>query len=391
MQDHNGRNKQIVATKIFDGEDLAAIEAVLASGHLNSIGGSATREFEARVSQRFGCAHTIALHSAMAGLQCALMASGVGEGDEVICDSIVPFGAYAALYLHARPVFADVNPRTYNIDPASIRERLTPRTKALVVTHLLGLPASLDEIVAIATEHRLVVIEDCAHALFAEQRGRLVGTIGTAGVFSFQQSKHMTTGDGGMVLTNDSYIDQEIRSMLSFGALAPRLSWNFRINELTAAIANVQFRRAEGYVNEDRRSAKLYLEVASQGRTIVPQFRDAESVHSYHLWGATYEGEATHGVNQATFEKICAEEKVSVSFGYLKVPVYLHREFSLGNAFGHLVWREVGYCPYRRGYCPVAESLMPRLMLVGISSQSYEFHARNAEALDRALRRLEQG
>src|SRR5215469_10467569 len=152
-----------MARKVFDRSDLAALERVLTSGKLSWNDGALSKEFEVAVAERLGVKHAIALHSAMAGLQCALMAGGVGEGDEVICDSIVPFGAYSALYVHARPVFADVDSGTFNVDPASIRERITPRTKAIVVTHLLGLPAQMDEIMAIAAERRLVVVEDCAH------------------------------------------------------------------------------------------------------------------------------------------------------------------------------------------------------------------------------------
>jgi dTDP-4-amino-4,6-dideoxygalactose transaminase len=379
-----------LAKKVFDAADLAAVERVFASGRLNYVGGSVAQEFEAQVAERFGCRYAVAIHSAMAGLQAALAAAGVGEGDEVICDSVVPFGGYAAMYCHARPVFADVESATHNIDPESIRERITPRTKALVVTHLWGLPARIEEIVAIAREHKLVVIEDCAHALFAERSGRPVGTFGTAGVLSFQQSKHMTTGDGGLVLTDDPYIADQIKKMLAFGAKAPRLSWNFRMNELTAAVATVQFGRAEGYVAEDRRSARLYMDAVGGHRALRPQATEAGSVHSYHLWVATYEGERTLGIDQARFEALCTAEGVQGAFGYLKVPIYLHPEFSLSNAFGYDVWRGAGYCPYRRGYCPVTEDLMPRFLRINISQKGYDEHAQNAEALHRALRRLDK-
>jgi perosamine synthetase len=378
-----------MAKKLFDEADLAALQRVLASGNLSSVDGTLTEEFEAQVARRYGCRHAIAIHSAMAGLQLALMAAGVGEGDEVVCDPMVPFGAYAALYLHARPVFADVERDTYNIDPASLRERLTERTKALVVTHLYGLPARMEAIMAIAQARKLAVIEDCAHALFAERQGRLAGTFGTAGVFSFQQSKHLATGDGGLLITDDNYIADQIRGMLRFGALAPRLSWNFRINELTAAVAGVQWGRAEGYVAEDRCSADLYTQAVASSRAVTVQAADPEALPSYHLWGATYEGERTLGVSQADFQRFCAEEGARVSFGYIGVPLYLHPQFHLGGPFGYQVWRDAGATPYRRGYCPVAEDLMPRLLLVGISTQDREFHRRNAEALGKAVRRAE--
>lgn len=379
-----------MARKVFDGEDVAALQRVLESGNLSSLSGQATKTFEAAVARRFGCKHVVAIHSAMAGLQYSLAAAGVGEGDEVICDSIVPFGAYAVLYLHARPVFADVDAATFNVDPASIRDRITPRTKALVVTHLLGLVAPMGEIMAIAEEFGLPVVEDCAHALFAERDGRLAGTSGTAGVFSFQQSKNMTTGDGGMVVTDDDYVASQMRRMLSFGALAPRLAWNFRMNELTAAVAGVQFQRAEGYVEEDRRAGQLYTEVASAHRGLRAQRDDGNGLHAHHLWGGVYEGDAELGVDLEAFQRICKEEDVPIWFGYIQHPPYLHPQFSLTNAFGYDVWRGEG-TPYRVGYCPVSERIMPRLALIGISDKPFEEHRRGGEALDRALARLARG
>ncbi|HEX2184974.1 MAG TPA: DegT/DnrJ/EryC1/StrS family aminotransferase, partial [Chloroflexota bacterium] len=375
-----------MARKIFDEADLAAVRRVFESGNLSYLGGQAGAELEARVSARLGCRHTIAIHSAMAGLQMGLMAIGVGEGDEVICDPIVPFGAKSVLYLHARPVFADVDPLTHNVDPASIRERLTSRTKAIVVTHLWGLPAPMDEIMAIAREHKLGVVEDCAHALFATFGGKQAGTFGTAGVFSFQQSKHLTTGDGGLLVTDDPYVAEQANNMLRFGVVPPRLSWNFRMNELTAAVANVQWERAAGYVEEDRRAARLYTDALAGHPALYHPAGDERTQHSYHIWTATYRGDETVGLPQAEFQERCKEAGLQAGFGYIKVPPYLHPVFSLTNGFGYDVWRDAGHCPYRRGYCPAAEYLMPRLVMITISTQPYEFHQRNAEALHRVLR-----
>jgi perosamine synthetase len=245
----------------------------------------------------------------------------------------------------------------------------------------------MDEVMAIAREHNLAVIEDCAHALFATDGERTVGTIGTAGVFSLQSSKHVTTGEGGFLVTNDPYIHEQVQTMLRFGAVPPRLSWNFRTTELTAAVAGVQFGRADAYVDEDRRSGRLYAEVAAGHPALLHPAGDGQRTHSYHIWAATYRGD-TLGVELDTFRQLCAEEQVSASFGYLKVPIYLQPQFSLANGFGADVWRDAGYCPYRRGYCPQAEATMPRLMLITVSTSSYEFHQRNAEALGRAMARV---
>ncbi len=378
-----------MARKVFDETDLAAIRRVFETGNLSYLGGIAALELEGKVRQRLGCRYAVAIHSAMAGLQMGLMAIGVGEGDEVICDPIVPFGAKAVLYQHARPVFADIDPATHNVSPASIRERITERTKAIVVTHLWGLPAPMDEIMAIAREHKLGVVEDCAHALFATLDGKEAGTFGTAGVFSFQQSKHLSTGDGGLIVTNDPYVWEQCNNMLRFGVIPPRLSWNFRMNEVTAAVASVQWDRAGAYVGEDRRSGRLYTEVVAGYPALSHPAGDARRTHSYHIWAATYRGDETLGVEQQRFQEICKEEGVQAGFGYIKVPPYLHTMFSLGNGFGNAVWKDAP-CPYRRGYCPEAEDVLPRLMMITVSTQPYEFHQRNAEALGRALARLER-
>jgi dTDP-4-amino-4,6-dideoxygalactose transaminase len=207
-------------------------------------------------------------------------------------------------------------------------------------------------------------------------------------VFSFQQSKHLSTGDGGLIVTDDSYIWQQVDNTLRFGVIPPRLSWNFRMNEVTAAVAGVQWGRAGSYVEEDRRSGRLYAEVVAGHPALYHPAGDARSVHSYHIFAATYKGDETLGVAQEDFQAICKEEDVTAGFGYVKVPPYLHPVFSMTNAFGYDVWRDAGFCPYRRGYCPTAEYVMPRLLMITITTQPYEFHQRNAEALGRALARI---
>src|SRR5262249_43543561 len=156
------------------------------------------------------------------------------------------------------PIFADLQPDTFNVDPVSIRERITPRTKAILITHAWGLPCDMDAIMAIAREHELLVIEDCAHALFATYNGRCAGTLGHIGSFSFQQSKHMTTGDGGIGVTDDEGLLQRMRNVAgyNFGAAAPCLAWNYRMTELVAAVALVQLERARSYVADTVANAR---------------------------------------------------------------------------------------------------------------------------------------
>ena len=374
-----------MSKKIFNAEDIAAVTRVLESGVLSA--GPEAAALEEEFAAALGAEHAIACNAAMGGLHAALWAVGVGAGDEVVCDPLVLFGGLAALYTGAMPVFADVDARTHNMDPASLAERITPRTKAIIVTHHWGEPADMAGILAVADAHKLPVIEDCAHVLFGQWQGRNAGTLGSVGVFSFQSSKHLSTGDGGIAVTNDPYLADQVRAIITFGAAPTRLAHNFRMTEMTAAVARAQLRRAPGYVAEDRASAQRYAQAAEGCAWLRPQQASAESVHSYHLWVAAFAPQ-TNGPAQEEFQAACAAEEANFSFGYVGVPAYLHPVFSLGGAYGVSRAPQTQPLPYRRGWCPVAESLMPRLMITGVSARDDDFHRRNADALHRAIQRL---
>ena len=374
-----------MSKKVFDAEDIAAVTRVLESGVLGA--GTEVAALEQEFAAALGANHGIACNAAMGGLHAALLAVGVGAGDEVVCDPMVLFGGLAVLYTGAMPVFADVDEHTHNMDPASLAERITPRTKAIVVTHHWGEPADMEGILAVANTHKLPVIEDCAHALFGEWRGRSTGTLGAVGVFSFNSSKHVSTGDGGMAVTDDAYLNEQMRAIITFGAAPVRVANNYRMTELTAAVARVQMRRARGYVAEDRASAQLYAAAVEGCDWLRPQQAGADSVHSYHLWVAAFSPQPG-GPSLEDFKAACAAEEAAFSFGYVGVPAYLHPVFSLGGSFGVSRDPQSQPLPYRRGWCPVAESLMPRLMITGISARDRDFHRQNAAALQRAVQRL---
>ena len=374
-----------MSKKTFDAEDIAAVTRVLASGVLSA--GPEAAALEEEFAAALGANHAISCNSAMGGLHAALWAVGVGAGDEVVCDPLVLFGGLAVLYTGAMPVYADVDESTHNMDPTSLAERITPRTKAIIVTHHWGEPADMTRILAVADAHKLPVIEDCAHVLFGEFQGRNAGTLGSVGVFSFQSSKHLSTGDGGIAVTNDAYLAEQVRAIVTFGAAPTRLAHNFRMTEMTAAVARVQLRRARDYVAEDRASAQLYAEAAEGCPWLKPQAASSDSVHSYHLWVAAFAPQSG-GPSLEAFKEACAAEEAAFSFGYVGVPAYLHPVFSLGGAYGVSRDPQSQPLPYRRGWCPVAESLMPRLMITGISAREQEFHRRNADALQRAIERL---
>ena len=180
-------------------DEIREVEAVMRSGWLGT--GPRVAQFEKAFARYRGAPHAVALNSCSAALHLSLLASGVGPGDEVITTPLT-FCATANAIIHAgaTPVLADIDPLSANIDPAQVRAMLTPRTRAIVPVHFAGRPCDMDALMAIAQERKLKVIEDCAHAIEAEHRGRSVGTIGDFGCFSFYVTKNVITGEGGMVL-----------------------------------------------------------------------------------------------------------------------------------------------------------------------------------------------
>jgi perosamine synthetase len=387
-----------MSTRTYNELDLAYVKRVLDAGQ-DGRGEAIVEELEERFAAKVGARYAIAVNAGMSGLHIALAAAGVGPGVEAVVDPIVQFGGLAVMYNNGVPIFADVDPATHNMSPASLEERICERTKAVVVTHLWGLPAEMQDIRAIADRHGLVVVEDCAHALFAEHRGRKVGTWGHIGMFSFQAAKHLSTGQGGIVVTDDEALAKEMRAVAAFGAAPDRLAWVFRMAGVVAAVALAQLERAEGYVAEDRENAKLYQEAVAGCPWLVPQAEPPYSTHSHHCWAAAFYGES-YGVDYEAFKRACREEGAQVSFGYTQrswkeaqiVAAYEFPVFAEPVAYGKgcptrcpLYGREL---PYRKGYCPNAEALIPRLCVTALSTRRRDEVVSGALGLSRAIKRM---
>ncbi|HIE30472.1 TPA: DegT/DnrJ/EryC1/StrS family aminotransferase [Candidatus Poribacteria bacterium] len=384
--------------RIFDEQDLAQLKRVLDSGSLGSRGydQGIRGEFERKFAARMGAKYGIAMSSAMAGLHMAVSAAGVGPGAEVICDPIVQFGAMATMYHNGYPVFADVDPQTHNIEPESVKKVISPYTKAIIATNLWGQPCELDKLREIADEHGLVLIEDCAHAIYATHKGKYTGTWGHIGVFSFQMSKQMATGDGSIVITSDDKLFDELMQMCSRGSHSPKLSyiWNYRMTELVAAVALVQLDRTLDYVRECIENANIYSEALKDCEWLQPQGRYEDSVNTYHLYAATFYGDK-YGIELDAFKKALSDNGCSLSFGYNNSqPAYLHPMFKDATAYD-----DTG-CPikcsfykgnyqYKPGLCPNAEELMPRLMITGVFAPKENIQ-RNTENLRKAIRQSEE-
>ncbi len=380
--------------RVFDETDIEKVGAVLRSGQLSSINGPVTEEFERAFAEAVGSRFAVAMNSGMSVLHSSVAAAGAGAGDEVICDPMCVFGAVAAMYNNAVPVFVDVDPVTLTMNPDLIEEKITERTKGLIVTHVWGLPAEMDRIVEIAHRHNITVIEDCAHALFATFRDRFVGTWGDIGSFSFQMSKQMALGDGGMGVTDDEELAKKLDlfgGAPTFLSVAYGLHWNYRITEQTSAIGLVQLEKAKEYVKELIAIGRLYNQAVADCRWLVVQKAPYPAQHTYHFWASVFWGDHD-GVSMDDFKKVLKEENCTVHIGYTGMPAYKHP----------LIAQRMGYgrgcpldCPfysgkhnrYPDGLCPVAEEVIPRLVLIYTFSHK-DFHRRNADALHRVLQRL---
>ncbi len=279
-------------------EELARVTEVLRSKWLSM--GDVTREFEARFADFLGVRHAFLVANGTAALHLANLAVGVGPEDEVIVPSLTFVAtANASVYCGATPVFADiVGPHDLNVSPEDIRAKITGRTKAITVVHYGGYPADMDAICAIAREHNLKIIEDAAHAPGATWKGRMAGTIGDVGCFSFFSNKNLVTGEGGAVVTNNDDYAEQIRLMRSHGMTSLsydrhkghafsydviRLGYNYRATEITAALACVQLEKLPRLNKRRAELASEYRECLSRIDGIEIPFSTHPGCSAHHL------------------------------------------------------------------------------------------------------------
>jgi perosamine synthetase len=258
-----------VARPDIGGAELEAVRAVIERGWLTQ--GPEVRALEAAFARFCGVAHAVAANTGTAALHVALLALEIGPGDEVVTTPLSCIAsANPILFQGARPVFADVNRETYNLDPGDVEKRITPRTKALLPVHLFGHPAEMDPLLELAGRHGLAVIEDASQAAGAEYKGRRVGGFGHVATFSLYANKIVTAGEGGMATTGDSRLAERMVAIRNFGQppgqhfLHPFLGGNYKMSDLHAAIGRVQLDRAERYVEGRRRN------VAALNRLLAP-------------------------------------------------------------------------------------------------------------------------
>jgi dTDP-4-amino-4,6-dideoxygalactose transaminase len=385
----NGGNP--VRTKLFPAyntigeEEKKAVMKVLDSGNLSQflgawthdfLGGPTVRKFEDDWSKMIGVNHSISLNSNTSGLFTAIGAIGIQPGDEVIVSPYtMSASAIAPLVYGGIPVFADIDPKTFCMDPISIASKITERTKAIFVVHIFGHPADMDAIMAIAQKHNLYVIEDCAQAPLGKYKGTSVGSIGDLGVFSLNYHKHIHTGEGGVITTNNSILADRCQMIRNHAenVTAPRqiedltnlIGYNYRMTEIECAIGIEQIKKLPSLINQRLDNVAFLDEKLSvfPAFDILSPMKD-NSVNTYYVYPIKFNKEIA-GISRNKFvealkaELPCAvlrETAPLIGAGYVK-PIYLQPIYQKQAAWAFNPALYSGSVSYEKGICPVTENM----------------------------------
>jgi UDP-4-amino-4,6-dideoxy-N-acetyl-beta-L-altrosamine transaminase len=347
----------------IDEQDIEAVTETLKSDYLTT--GPKIKEFGDKFADYVDAKYAVAIANGTAALHAATYAAGIKEGDEVITTPI-SFAATAnsILYQDATPVFADVDQKTYNIDPESIKEKITDKTKAIIPVHYTGQPCEMDTIKEIAAENDLIIIEDGAHAVGATYKEQKIGSIGDMTTFSFHPVKNMTTGEGGMITTDSKKLYDKLMKFRTHGITKDEseyinssdglwyheqqeLGYNYRITDIQAALGITQLKKLDKFLARRRKIVKKYNnEFKDVDGLIIPE--QLENTNSaWHIYVLQLELEKLTADRKQIFEAL-REKNLGVNVHY--IPVYFHPYYqSLG---------------YEKGICPKAERLYERIITI---------------------------
>jgi perosamine synthetase len=352
----------------WDDAERRQLAAMIAQPSLFYWNGPQTKLLLERFTKHYPLKFAMPCSSGTAAIHIALLAAGIGPGDEVITSPITDMGTVIGiLYQQGVPVFADLQPHTYNLDPADVARRITPKTKAILAVHLAGNPCAMAELKALAEKHRLILIEDCAQAWGTEYRGKPVGTIGHIGCYSLNDFKHIGCGDGGMVATDDEPLGARLQRCGDkgydrvTGLRAPEfLAPNYRISEPQSAVAAVQMERLKEITSTRNRLGDLLTREISGLPGIRPHQVDAENVCSYWFYMMRIEpSEISCGRDE--FVRALTAEGVPASAGYIPTPLYQYPIFRDENFFaGRWPIKEMGLTcmDYKEVSCPESEAIL---------------------------------
>ncbi len=343
------------AQQWVDEEDIQEVLETLKSDYLTT--GPKINEFEDKLKEAAGAKYAVAVANGTAALHAACFAAGIGEEDEVITTPMT-FAASAncALYMGAKPIFADIDPHTYNIDPKDIQNKITSRTKAIIPVHFTGQPCDMDPILKLARDNGLAVIEDGAHALGAEYKGRKIGSIGDMTTFSFHPVKHITTGEGGAVTTNSEALYNKLMMFRTHGITRDSkqllknegpwyyeqhfLGYNYRMTDIQAALGVKQLEKLPLFLQKRRAYVEKYNKAFLNIDELIIAHQLEAVKSSWHLYIIQLKLDKLNIGRRDVFEAL-REKNIGVNVHY--IPVY-----------DHPYYRKLGY---RQGQCPNAEKL----------------------------------
>lgn len=319
-----------VARPAIGQEEISAVTSVLESGMLAS--GERVVEFEKKFADFCGTNHAVAVNNGTAALHAALLAADIGPGDEVIVPAFTFVATASAVAMcGARPIFADVDEQTFNIDPRLAEERVTPKTRAIIGVHIFGQPCDIEALQQICESHSLKFIEDAAQAHGALYKGSRVGGFGHFGCFSFYATKNMITGEGGMVTTSEKAYNERLRLIINHGQsekyLHTRLGYNYRMTDINAALGIVQLKKLEKFNLRRRKNAEFYATNLSVKGLVLPVTASGMG-HVYHQYVVRLTEEFSMG--RTEFMEYLKKKGIGSAVHY---PVPLHRQplFGLAN------------------------------------------------------------
>ena len=359
----------------IDEEDIQAVAAVLRSDFLTT--GPAVGEFEEALAKIAGAPYAVAIANGTAALHAAAAVAGVGPGDEVITSPIT-FAASAncALYVGATPVFADIDEKTYNIDPADVERKITPRTKAIIPVHYTGQPCDMDSLSDIAGRHKLKLIADGAHAVGASYKGKAAGGLADMTTYSFHPVKQVTTGEGGAIVTADKKTYEALLAFRSHGITRDpakllqnrgpwyyeqqTLGYNYRMTDFQAALGTSQLKKLPAFLQKRREFAQRYTEAFRELDGVIAPWQNPDGESAWHLYVLQLQLAKLDAGRDEIFQELW-NKGIGVNVHY--IPVYLHPYY-----------QQLGY---KKGLCPKAELLYESIITLplypGLSDADAEY------------------
>ncbi len=326
--------------------ELEMLREAINSGTLTSTKGNMVKQLETRFAEMIGVKYAYACSSGSGAVHCAVAAIDPEPGDEIITTSITDMGGLTPiLYQGAIPVFADVDPNTWNVTAETIAARITDRTKAIIVTHLFGNPCDMSAIMELANSRGIPVIEDCAQAFMAKHNGRSVGTFGSVGCFSLQQGKHITTGEGGLVTTNDDALARRLFLFINkaFGYGDPQpdhyfIALNSRMSELCGAVALAQLDKLQGCVDSRQASSAKLTEKLRGLPGIMTPVMDPRNSQVFWKYGLRVDASIVKGGSVGLAKKLKEEKGIFSAPRYIQKPAFQCEIFEKQRTFGNSRW-----------------------------------------------------